>query len=207
MLVRILASSALAALVSAMVAPAARADFALVSQDLTVNGKDATASFSLTFNQAPDFTTVDSLGRPANSFQVEFDGAVDPATSLPDDLTAVVRGDEIRLGDGLPIRTPTGDGGANSGGWGPVVGTVPFSLTGDTVSFDVPTSELGWTGGQWQASVYSLAYGDLTAQQTVSSIPTPPAFWAGLAGLTVVGGLSVRRKVLRRRAGAAYFAG
>jgi hypothetical protein len=207
MLARILAGPALAVAILVTVAPAARADFALVSQDLTLSKKDDVAQFSLTFNQAPDFTTVDSLGRPANSFQVEFDGAIDPATALPTDLTAVVRGDEIHVADTVRIRAPTGDGGANSGGWGPIVGAVPFSLTGSTVSFTVPLEDLGWTGGEWQANVFSLSYGDLTAQQTVSSIPAPPAFWGGLAGLAVVAGLSVRRSMLQRRLAKAYLVG
>ena len=207
MFARTLAGSALAVALSAMFVPAARADFALVSQDLTLNRQDDTASFSLTFNQAPDFTTVDADGRPANSFQVEFDGAVDPTTALPDDLTAVVRGDEIHVADAIRVRAPTGNGGADSGGWGPVVATVPFSLTGDTVTFAMPADDLGWTGGAWQANIFSLAYGSLTAQQTVSSIPTPPAFWGGLAGLTVVAGLSLRRSIVRRRSGLNYFAG
>ncbi len=81
MFARSLAGSALAAVVLAVAAPAARADFALVSQDLTINRQADTVSFSLTFNQAPDFYTADSYGRPADSFQVEFDGsATCPAT-------------------------------------------------------------------------------------------------------------------------------
>lgn len=202
---RILAGPVLAVAVLACVAPAARADFTLVSQDLDLSRKDDAVRFTLTFNQAPDFTTVDAQGRPANSFQVEFDGAVDPSTQLPTDMTAIVRGDEIHVANGVRVRTPTGDGGPDSGGWGPVVGTVPFSLTGNTVSFSVPLEDLGWTGGDWSANIFSLNYGDLTAQQTVTSIPAPPAFWAGLAGLTVVAGLSVRRTMARRRSG--YFVG
>ncbi len=207
MLARILAGPVVALALFVTVAPEARADFALVSQDLTLSTKDDVAHFALTFNQTPDFATLDSIGRPANSFQVEFDGAIDPATALPTDLTAVVRGDEIHVADAVRVRSPVGDGGANSGGWGPVVGAVPFSLTGTTVSFDVPLQDLGYAGGEWQANIFSLSYGDLTAQQTVSSIPAPRAFWGGLAGLTVLAGLSVRRTMARRRAAAGYFVG
>ncbi len=194
MVARSLAGSVLAAVVLSAVAPAARADFALVSPDLTVNRQAGTVSFSLQFNQVPDFYTVDAYGRPADSFQVEFDGN----SALPNDLTAVVRGDEIHVADAVRVRSPQGNGGANSGGWGPIVGTVPFSLTGNTVAFTVPAADLGWTGGSWQANLFSLSYGDLTAQQTVNSVPTPPALWGGLAGLIVVAGVSARRAVARR---------
>ncbi len=203
MFARTLAGSALAVVFSAVAAPVASADFALVSQDLTINRQADTVAFSLTFNQAPNFGYDAATGTPVDSFQVEFEGAA----TMPGDLTAVVRGDEIHVSNAVRIRSATGNGGADSGGWGPIVGSVPFALTGDTIKFAVPTSELGWTGGGWSANVYSFAAGDLTAAQSASSIPTPPAFWAGLAGLAVVAGLSAHRAHVRRRTGRAYFAG
>ena len=195
MVSRFVSASSLAGLILAAVVPAARGDFALVSQDLTINHQADAVHFALTFNQVPDFQTVDGDGRPADSFQVEFDGT----STLPNDLTAVVRGDEIHLAGAVRVRTPTGDGGPAGGGWGPVVGTVPYSLTGNTVAFTVPGSTLGWTGGAWAASTFSLDYGSLTAQQTATSVPAPPAFWGGLAGLAVIAGLSGYRAVNRRR--------
>ena len=207
MFARIPAGSALAVAVSVMVPSAARADFALVSPDLTINRQAATASFSLTFNQVPDFYKIDSDGIQAESFQIEFDGVATPGASFPQDLTAVVRGDEIHVANAIRVRSPNGNGGANSGGWGPIVGTVPFSLTGKTVAFSVPAKELGWTGGAWSADIFSLASGTLTAERQVSSVPAPKAFWGGLAGLAVVAGMSVRRTLARRSAARAYFAG
>ena len=94
---------------------------------------------------------------------------------------------------------PAGNGGAGSGGWGPVVGQVPFTTAGKTVTFAIPADELGWTGGAWSASLYSLSNGELTAQQSVSSIPTPPALWAGLAGLAIVAAWQWRQAAGRRR--------
>ncbi len=84
------------------------------------------------------------------------------------------------------------------------MGSVPFSLTGNTVAFTVPAAELGWTGGAWSANLYSLSYGDLTAQQTASSVPTPPAFWGGLAGLAVVAGCDRSPSARRRDSAPAY---
>ena len=207
MFVRTLAYAVLAALSSLAVAATAQADFALVSQDLTVNAPQRSLQFALKFNQAPDFNSVAADGTPDNSFQVEFAGAADPSTSLPGDITAVVRGDEIHTAHAVRIRSALGDGGPDGGGWGPVVKSVPFEQFGNTVTFAVPTDALGWTGGAWQANIFSLQAGALTAQQSVSSIPAPPAFWAGLAGLAAVAVWSWRQAVARRRGGRAYFAG
>ena len=201
MFVRTLACSALAALVVAAVTPAARADFALVSQDLSLNAGTQAIDFALTFNAAPNFYAVAADGTPANSFQVEFSRAPDPAVGLPDDLTAVVRGDEIHTANAVRVRSPNGDGGAGSGGWGPVVGEVPFTVTGDTVAFSVAAKDLGWNGsGAWSANIISLDNGTLTAQRSVSSVPAPPAFWAGLAGLSAVAAWQWRQSLARRQA-------
>jgi hypothetical protein len=174
----------------------ARADFLLDSQNLTINQQ--TADFSLTFNQSPDFSTLDGAGHPVDSFQINFEGNYNPAShaSLLNGVTGVVRGDEIHIAGTLPIRSAIGNGGPNSGGWGPVVGTVPFSLIGDTISFSVPTSDLGYTGRSYAYQAISLADGAQTASHTVTMVPTPAAFPAGVAGLIVVAGASF---IIRRR--------
>lgn len=186
--------AALAVLVVA--APAARADFALVSQDLSINRQAGSATFSLTFNQQPNFYTTDAAGRPANSFQVEFDGTYDPAlpSYYPTSLTAVVRGDEIHVGSGVTVRSPAGNGGDNSGGWGPVLSSVPFTTVGNTVTFTTPMADLGTANGNpYQYAVFSLEYGSLTAERVVTSIPTPAAFAGGLVGLGIVALVTRRR--------------
>jgi hypothetical protein len=175
----------------------------LETQQVTLDSKTQTFDFSLTFNQLPDFTTVEPSGRPAESFQVNFDGNYVPGSGNAynyNNLTGIVRGDEIHIAGNLPIRSATGNGGPNSGGWGPLVDTVPFSLVGDTVSFSVPGTALGWTGHDYQYSVFSLADGAATATQTGTMVPTPRAFFAGLAGLIMVGGAS---RVVRKRHGLA----
>ena len=202
MFVRTLACAAVA--LSLAGASVARGEFALVSQDLAMNRSTRSVDFSLTFNQPPDFYHAASDGTPANSFQVEFNGAVDPVTSLPEDLTAVVRGDEIHSAGAIRVRSPRGNGGAGSGGWGPVVGTVPFTSVGDTVTFAIPTDQLGWSGGAWSATTYSLSAGELTAQRSVSSVPAPRAVWAGSAGLAVVAAWQWQRATRRTRFASAY---
>lgn len=176
----------------------ARADFLLESQDFSMNQQ--TANFSLTFNQAPDFYTLDSLGRPADSFQIDFNGAYSPNPgpqgNFVNNFTSVVRGDEIHVANNIRIRGTAGDGGPNSGGWGAIVGAVPFSLIGDTISFSVPTKDLGWTGHSVQFTTLSLADGAQTSSRTVTMVPTPRAFPAGVAGLFVMAGATF---IIRRR--------
>jgi len=175
----------------------ARADFLLESQSVSIDNKTHLADFSLTFNQTPDFTTQDSLG-PANSFQIDFNGNYDPhsTTTFRNSLTGIVRGDEIHVACDIPIRTLNGNGGPNSGGYGPVVGSVPFNLIGDTVSFSVPTADLGYTGHSYQYDAISLANGRETASQMVTAVPTPAAFPSGVVGLILVAGATY---VIRRR--------
>ena len=163
----------------------ARADFLLVSQNLALNSQ--TANFTLTFNQAPDFYTLDSQGRPADSFQVNFAGVYPtPGLSFPKNLTAVIRGDEIHFANNLPIRATSGNGGPNAAGWGPVIDSVPFSQNGDSVAFSVPTADLGYGGHNAQYRVFSLQFGRQTSSETVTLVPTPTALESGLAGLVIV---------------------
>jgi hypothetical protein len=166
---------------------AARGDFTLVSQNLTINRRDHVADFSLTFNEAPDFFSVDAYGRPLESFQYSFNGnyTLGDDQAFLDNLTAIVRGDEIHLGDRVRIRLPDGDGGPDSGGWGPVTAAVPFKLIGDKMSFSVPTADLGYVGPYYQYEVFSLDDGSTTSDKTITVIPLPSAFWSGLVGLGI----------------------
>ncbi len=180
-------------------ASSARADFVLDSQSLAIDSKTQSLDFSLTFNQAPNFSTLDSAGQPANSFDIEFNGNYNPAstTRFINSVTGVVRGDEIHIADNIPIRSGTGDGGPTSGGWGPVTDNVPYSLIGETIRFSVPQKDLGYTPGHsFQYDVLSLMNGQETAKQFVTMVPTPAAFSSGLAGLFIVGGISFS---MRRR--------
>jgi hypothetical protein len=187
----------IAALTVVVFVSAVKADFTLVSQNLTINQHDRVADFSLTFNQPPDFTTVDAYGRPADSFQYEIDGDFQTGSSdnFTSDLTAIVRGDEIHLGNTIRIREPSGDGGPDSGGWGPVVAAVPFRLIGDDLSFSVPTSDLGYTGKYYQYEVLALTDGATTYDQNVTVIPLPSTLSIGIVGLafTAAAGFWIRR--------------
>jgi hypothetical protein len=184
-----------------LAATAVKADFTLVSQNLTIDRQDHIADFSLTFNQAPDFFTLDSFGRPVDSFQYNFNGnfQVGGGQEFPNNLTAIVRGDEIHLGDGIRIRNPNGDGGPDSGGWGPVIASVPYRLIGNNISFSVPTADLGYTGRYYQYEVFSLQDGAATADHNITVVPLPSAFWSGLVGMPLAGiaGMWMRRAMVK----------
>jgi hypothetical protein len=74
---------------------------------LKIIGSDFTATMHifLHFSQTPNFTTLDSNGRPQDSFQIFF--AFNPATPNPANPAAVDvlnRGDEIHIAHAIRIR-------------------------------------------------------------------------------------------------------
>jgi hypothetical protein len=88
---------------------------------------DPKITFRITFNQAPDFFTVDAFGRQENDFQY----------ATPD---SIIRGSEIYVTHNkLRIRSlGPSDPNPTSGGWGDVIATVPFILNLDTITFSAP---------------------------------------------------------------------
>lgn len=95
----------------------------------TFNPNTGLVTFSITFNQVPDFFTVDSFGRAANAFQFYIVG--DPTLSYPANYDSIIRGGEIYLGGGIPIRNGSPSiADPHAGGWGAIRGIVPFTLTG-----------------------------------------------------------------------------
>jgi len=103
-----------------------------MSTPLKIVGTDFTATmhFSLHFNETPDFTTLDSNGRPQDSFQIFI--AFDPATANPANpqlVDVLIRGDEIHIANAIRIRDarpPVAD--PNAGGWGAIRGTAPYHV-------------------------------------------------------------------------------
>src|SRR5260221_6972375 len=82
----------------------------IVQQSVRLDEAVSAAQFSITFSRTPDFTTLDSDGRQADSFQYEIapDFASISQASF-ENITAIVRGDEI-TGHLLPIRAGLNDG-------------------------------------------------------------------------------------------------
>ena len=106
-------------------------------------------TFTLQFNRAPDFFTCDEFGRQADAFQFYIATTTNiPIFFPPRPYASLIRGGEIHLGDGIIIRNdgPPDDSDPNSGGWGSVRGSVPYSLSGETLSFSVPADVLDVQG-------------------------------------------------------------
>jgi hypothetical protein len=116
--------------------------FTVVNDEVFVNVNTGTTTFTIEFNQAPDFFTVDEYNRQANGFQYYIYG--NESLGYPDYYSSIIRGEEIHLtGDVLRIREatpPSND--LESGGWGYVIYEAPLALNGSTISFTVNTSLL-----------------------------------------------------------------
>jgi hypothetical protein len=165
--------------------------FLLESQSAVFNPTTGTVQFSITFNQPPDFFTVDSFGRQANSFQFFIVG--DPSLPYPKNFDSIIRGEEIHItGNTIPTRASTPhDPDPASGGWGPILGEVPFSLSVDTLTFSSPLFLISAhsVDGIFTYNLELYEFGALTDFVTSTSVPAP-ILGAGLPGLVAAcGGL------------------
>ncbi len=144
-----------------------------MSTPLKIVGTDFTATmhFSLHFNETPDCTTLDSNGRPQDSFQIFI--SFNPATANPANppsADVIIRGDEIHIANAVRIRDarpPVAD--PNAGGWGAIRGVVPYHVRTERngtalLTFSVAFSLLGITGQfAWVAETYN--FGSQTDQR------------------------------------------
>ena len=179
------------------VAAQARGGVRVLQQMVDVSQSAGTATFSLSFDHAPNFLATDVGGRSVDSFQVEVDGNWRPGQPLVQDLTAIVRGDEIHFGGTLPIRAaspPTDD--PHAGGWGAIVQSIPFTTSADQVKFTAPLASLGVSGSFFSYRAFTMQDGQITASAEAATVPLPEALSAGACGLVVVGAC-VRRQMRR----------
>ena len=177
--------------------------FAIMSQSVLVDRAAKAATFTLTFSHAPDFQA-DVTGKQTNTFQYEIDaawsGMSDPGTPDAnigfDRITTVIRGGEIWMGNGIPVRNRDGNGGAYSGGWGPVREFIPFKVEGDTVNFTANFGDIGDNNGVFRYRVFTTDNGEVTSESTGVAVPLP----AGVAmGIAMLGGLGIAHQIRRRR--------
>jgi hypothetical protein len=197
----VLAAAGLGVLSAApAVALADAEDFHLVAQTVGVDTDAQTATFTLTFNRVPDFTAAAGGGGQPNAFQYEIDADThsfdDPLDF--DDLDTVIRGAEIHQGEGLPVRDRDGDGGPNSGGWGPVRALLPFELDDQTLTFTTGLSTIGDEGdGRFRYRLITIDDGALTSDTQGAVIPLPAPVWAGIVMLSALGAARALRQVRR----------
>jgi len=140
----------LALCVAALMQFAAPASAGIVPSQIStsVNLGTGVASFSILFDQVPDFFSTDGVGRQADSFQFYVQSQSPFLLSdfhvPPDDAESIIRGENIHLGDGIPVIwvDSFNPGPPQSGGWGPTYSQVSFSLVGELLTFDVPLVDL-----------------------------------------------------------------
>ncbi len=156
------------------------------SQSVVFDTSDGKALFTIDFSESPDFFSVDSVGRQADSFQffVDADGNLPVFQGSPyySGVDVIVRGEENNLVGEIPIRDAFGDGGSNSGGWGPFRGSVPYALNQDFLTFSVPLGLLNDSDGLFSYNLETYEFGDLTDSaydQLSTVIPNPINFITG----------------------------
>jgi hypothetical protein len=184
-----------AALLAAIGATAGRSQtvtpFEIMRQFATFEpSADPSIFFRLIFNEAPDFTTVDQFNRPENDFQYQ----------TPD---AVIRGAELHVsGDMLRIRAlgPPDTSDPNSGGWGPIIDSVPFTLSGTTMTFSIPFQFLAATP-TFAYTVFADTFGSsgptingVTMEGSPTTIPEPSTWLMMLLDFAGLGFAGYRRR-------------
>lgn len=168
----------------------------------SINKSSQEVTFSIRFNKAPDFYTVDSFGRQADAFQYYVD--VDALSSKPNQnqVESIVRGGEIHVNGDIRIRDRYGYDGTdlNSGGWGPILGTVPYTLSDTLLSFTTPLSYLKDDDGVFTYQLLLTEYGATShlvygRSGEHSVIPLPPAIWLFGSGLIGLVGMAKIKKI------------
>lgn len=148
--------------------PPSLAALMINSQSIVVDLSAKEALFTLDFNEVPDFETLDSVGRQASSFQyfIDADGELPVFYGSPyySRLEAIIRGEEIHLEGDIRVRNalPSDDNDPNSGGWGTLRGSVPFTLNGTMLTFSTPLSLIGDSDGNFSYNLEVYEYGGLT---------------------------------------------
>jgi len=145
--------------------------------------------FRLVFNRAPDLFSSDQYGRQADAFQFFIATTTNvPIFYPPRPYASLIRGGEIHSSGGVVIRDdgPPADWDTNSGGWGPIRGIRPFDLTGDILTFSIPTDMLN-VQGDFAYSLLLTSFGEETRDPYTGlsggpiPVPEPSSFILVLA--------------------------
>ncbi|HET6249087.1 MAG TPA: hypothetical protein VFE47_15435 [Tepidisphaeraceae bacterium] len=181
-----------------------RGGLAPLDASVNVNQTAGSATFTIDFSHPPDFYTVDAGNRPADAFSIQI--AANPTGSNPlafNNLTTIVSGTEIRFNNNIPVRNafPASNDKA-AGGWGSVRGSVPFTVTGDTLTFTAPLQLLNASSGKFAYQAFTTHYGAETASKSSSTaVPLPPAFVPAMVMLLIGMLLSLCRPMIQARRG------
>ena len=132
-----------------------------------VNQVTGMVDFQITFNKAPDFFTINNAGSQANTFQFYIDpNATGPNIGYGDpfNVSSLIRGGEIHISGDIRVRDAYGEGGPDSGGWGPIRGSVPYILDGDVLIFSTPLAIINDPDGQFGYYLGLYVYGRTGAE-------------------------------------------
>src|SRR5262249_29360996 len=170
------------------IVPASASAITVTSRSVLADPFTNTLYFSVTFSGVPDFHTVDGVGRQKDEFQffVRY-GTADPPLLPSSHPQALVRSGEVHTTNQLTVvdAQPFGQG---PGGWGPIRGTTPYSLTGQTVTFSMPWSMLGDADGHFQYVLLVVNFGATTYMQPgvseFGSVPAATTRWSRVKRLS-----------------------
>jgi hypothetical protein len=151
--------------------------------------------FHLTFDQVPDFLTVDMFGRQADSFQLyNASLGTDSLREFFLDPSSVIRGEEIHIANDIRARSagpPSSD--PNAGGWGNISGVSPFVLNGSTLNFSLDESVLGFNG-DFVFLTESVNFGSSLPHHYIAGVPEGGTA-ISLLGIALTSIVLLRRKV------------
>jgi hypothetical protein len=194
-----------AALIALGTGQIAQAVLLVESESAVVNLDAQEVSFTINFNRVPDFFTLDEVGRQADSFQY----FIDPSGELPifrppsaySNLSSIIRGEEIHVSGDIRIRDVFSVGASepNSGGWGKIRGSSPYSLDGTVLKFSAPLQFIGDSDGlfSYRLGLYEFGgWNGLTNENksTIASVPEPNF----ALGVLTFGALSVGLRQKRK---------
>ncbi len=176
----------------------AQAALIVKSESAVVDLDTQSVLFTINFNQTPDFFSVDAFGRQADSFQyfIDADGKfpVSKGNPLYSELETIIRGEEIHVAGDIRLRDvfATGTPQPNSGGWGNIRGSVPYTLNDTTLKFSAPLQLIGDSDGQFSYILEVYNFGsageDSIGNKSVLNQPVPePLTIAGTAVAGVMG--------------------
>jgi hypothetical protein len=155
-------------------------------------------NFDIEFNHKPDFFTLDASGRQLDSWQISLDtmpGYNGFGGSSPYPWETIIRGEEIHCADNIRVRNhilgPSPE--PESGGWGPIAGTVDYTLVDKKQRFTIPYDVLNTASGTFRFEIETYMYGEVQSHAvkggSIPAIPAPAA-----SGILGVGGMVMFRR-------------
>ncbi|MBW4672562.1 MAG: hypothetical protein KME52_00480 [Desmonostoc geniculatum HA4340-LM1] len=194
-----------AALIALGTGQIAQAELFAESESAVVNLDTQEVLFTINFNRVPDFLSVDEYNTQADSFQY----FIDPDGELPifgispaySNLKSIIRGEEIHVGGDVRIRDvfPVGSSEPNSGGWGSIRGSVPYTLDGTLLKFSAPLQFIGDSDGLFSYALELYEFGSWNGitnenKSIVTSVPEPNCVLGALTCGVLSLGLRLKRK-------------